>query len=255
MTMRHRVRPALSLALGLSLVGGVASAAEVEWSYEGEAGPAFWGDLSPDFATCGTGLQQSPVDIDDVDEDDDLRRIRFKYNDTPLVVENNGHTIEVPYESGSSIRIGGDKYRLLQFHFHTPSEHTEGGINAAMEAHFVHINSNSQLAVVGVLIDLGAHNDALAPVFDNMPATEGEVEVEHEEINARDVLPDDDLDEFNTYSGSLTTPPCSEGVRWFVLNERIEVSLEQLEAFEAIFPFNNRPVQPLNDRTIVERDD
>ncbi len=258
-----------SAAIVALLGAGSAAAAEVEWGYHGSIGAEFWGTLEDAdgniaFPRCAAGTSQSPIDIDDAEENEDLTAIAFDYHATPLKIINNSHTVEVEYEPGSSITVGGKTFGLLQFHFHIPSEHDLEGSTFPMEGHLVHARGsgdNVELAVVGVLIEEGDFSDFIAPIFDNMPAAEGEVEVELEEVDATDLLPED-REEYFAYSGSLTTPPCSEGVNWFVLNESIEVSPAQIDQFGALFfgnddfPLGNaRPVQPLNGREVSEADD
>ncbi len=219
------------------------------WAYEGEAGPDHWGDLEADYATCSTGMQQSPVDIL-APESQALTDIQFNYNPSALTIKNNGHTIQVDYAEGSSITVDGTEYLLKQFHFHHPSEHTIAAWSIPMEMHLVHADADGNLAVVGVLIKEGAaDNAAFAPVWDNLPAEEVEPTViDGATINAADLLPADRT--YDTYSGSLTTPPCSENVKWLVLTTPIELSVEQIAAFSDIFELNARPVQPLNDRSV-----
>lgn len=219
------------------------------WTYEGEEGPANWGELSPDWEACGVGQAQSPIDITEA-QPVSLTDIDIAYSDSAINIFNNGHTIQVNYDEGSSITYNEIDYQLLQFHFHHPSEHTVGGIPAAMEIHFVHRSANGELAVIGVMLVVGDNtNDAYAPVFDHLPAEMGEPEaLEDMSINAADLLPDGAL--FYTYNGSLTTPPCTEIVRWLVMVEPVVLSLEQVEAFGAIFELNARPVQPLNNRDL-----
>lgn len=252
-------------AIVLAASAGALSAAEsVHWSYHGSDGPDAWGTLLDSngniaFPTCGLGESPSPVDIAGQQGNDDLQEIRFHYEPTPLVVKNNGHTIEVEYESGSSITIGSDSYSLLQFHFHTPSEHEVSGNSFPMEMHLVHARSvgdGVELAVVGLLIDLGSEDNAtLQEIWDVMPDDEGVVHVDGATIDATDLLPEMDDSKYNTYSGSLTTPPCTEGVRWLVMDQEIEASLAQVSRFQQIFDANARPTQDLFGRTIFESDD
>lgn len=248
-SMKYAYTLCASLFTALPLA---ASGAEIHWSYEGEAGPAHWGDLAPEFHLCKDGKQQSGIDIPGVSGADDLAHIRFDYKTVPLKIVNNGHTIQVNYAAGSKAMIDGDNYQLLQFHFHTPSEHNKKGASFPMEVHLVHRNAAGQLAVVGVLMKEGHHNDFIQKIWDRMPAHEGEVDV-HADINAARLLPRER--DFFRYAGSLTTPPCSEGVKWSVMAQPIEVSAAQIAQFRAIFPLNARPVQPLNGRPISTNDD
>lgn len=251
--MRKLITVALvSLALGAVGCGngdddGRGRAAE--WGYSGSIGPDHWADLSPDYALCGDGTEQSPIDIGGGIVASAVPPLGIDYHATPLVIYNNGHTIEVEYEEGSTLTVGADVWELKQFHFHARSEHTVDGVAAPLEMHLVHQHATGGRAVVGLFILEGAANAALAAVFDHLPAEEGEPEeVEGVEVNAADVLPAD-LSAWR-YNGSLTTPPCDEGVRWHILAAPIEASAEQIDAFEAIFDDNYRPVQPLNGREI-----
>lgn len=225
----------------------LASETSPHWTYGGETNPTQWGRLSHDFALCDVGHDQSPIDINHVILGSPAA-IEFNYAPTPLTVVNTGHTIQVNYEAGSHVTMDGEIYELVQFHFHTPSEHTTDGQAAAMELHLVHQNSAGELAVVGILINIGVENPAIAPIWDHIPAPGETHTVEGLTINAADFLPDNTS--YYSYAGSLTTPPCSEGVRWNVLAEPIELSEEQVAAFAALYPVNARPVQPTNGRVI-----
>ena len=222
---------------------------KAHWGYHGDAGPEHWAELSEDYGLCGTGKAQSPINIEG-EQAGDLKPIEFHYQaaSNPTVV-NNGHTIQVNYPAGSYAVIGGKRYELLQFHFHSPSEHTVHGQHADMVAHLVHKADDGQLAVVGILFDKGAENPTLKPVFDAMPKSKGETTVQAS-INAADLLPEERG--YYHYTGSLTTPPCSEGVNWNVMKAHMPVSEQQVQAFTHIFDKSIRPVQPLNGRTITE---
>jgi carbonic anhydrase len=237
----------LTLTVG---VGLVAASGPVHWSYEGEEGPAHWGELSEEFVACGEGMEQSPVDVP-ASAPVNAADIGFNYQPTDLIIENNGHTIKVNYNEGSSMEIDGKTYNLLQFHFHALSEHTIGGNYSDGEMHLVHQSSDGEYAVVGVMLERGAENAAYAPVWDNMPAEEGEPEtISGVSVNATDLLPADQS--YYRYNGSFTTPPCTEGVKWFVMSNPVELSDAQMAAFEVIYNRNYRPVQPLNARTFLE---
>lgn len=242
----------VTLAVVLCFVGltTLAYASDpVHWGYEGDTGPDAWGDLSSDFATCATGVEQSPIDIT-ADAVVNPADIQFNYQPSNLTVVNNGHTIQANYDEGSSITVDGVTYNLLQLHFHERSEHTLSGQPGAMEAHFVHQNDNGELAVVGAMINVGAEDQAVAPVWANMPAEAGDpIAVEGATVNADEILPADRT--YYRYNGSLTTPPCSEGVTWLVMTTPIEISQDQLAAFQQIHSDNFRPVQPLNDRQFL----
>ena len=218
------------------------------WDYTDDTGPAHWGDLSPAFAACKCGAAQSPIDLTS-DAQAQPHDLTFRYAPAPLAVVNNGHTIQVDYAPGSTLVSGGRQYTLQQFHFHHSSEHTVDGIPADMELHLVHQDAAGRLAVVGIFLTAGGRNEALEPVWAHMPARKGERRLVSEiAVNAADLLPADLS--YYSYDGSLTTPPCTEGVRWFVLRSPVEVSPEQLARFAALYPHNSRPTQPLNERTV-----
>lgn len=217
------------------------------WSYNGENDPSHWGDLNSEFLTCKTGYYQSPINMVQT-QISNLSNIEFNYKNTPLKISNNGHTIEVRYEPGSFIKIDGKRYELIQFHFHAPSEHTVDGKHYPLEAHLVHKSEDGKLAVVGVFMKEGNSNDFLETVWTHMPTQEGEKVVPGVIMNAS-VLPPDDKSYYN-YIGSLTTPPCSEGVSWNVMKTPLEVSPEQIAKFTSIYSGNSRPIQPLNRRIV-----
>ena len=197
------------------------------WGYESEVGPEHWGNLNEDWALCGSGVAQSPISISEADVTDvGLVDIRFDYGETALNIFNNGHTIQVNVDEGSSIAYNGITYNLLQFHFHAPSEHTYNGEHADMEIHFVHQDPNSgNLAVVGIFPFAGeGENDAYADVFANLPAEESEPAESDIMIDLIALLPADAS--FYTYQGSLTTPPCSEIVRWLVQDESVDLGAD-----------------------------
>ena len=222
------------------------------WSYSGEAGPENWGELDEAFQLCALGTEQSPIDLTEADvTQEDLQDIAFNYQPTALTLLNNGHTVQVPYDAGSTITLNGEEYELLQFHFHTPSEHAVEGELLGAELHFVHrrIGTEGDLAVVGVLIEEGAENEALAGVLANAPEEEGEAETE-ETVDANALLPEGRAT--YRYPGSLTTPPCSQGVLWNVLAQPIEMSAEQIETLFSLIGESNRPLQPLGDRALLE---
>ncbi len=241
-------------------------AADVEFCYGPECPlpPDQWADEFPDCS----GNMQSPIDIFGTKRNRNLRPIRFHYRPTELVVKNNGHTTEVEYEEGSPnyIRIGREQCDLLQFHFHTRSEHGVGGNSFPMEAHLVHQCESGRLAVIGVMMHYLSEtpNKALNQALTYAPFDEanGEyiVDTAHMDdvhINAKHLLPKHNRKYF-TYKGSLTTPPCSEVVDWYVMKKSVGISKEQMETFKEIltdtspdhYPFNNRPLQNLSERTI-----
>jgi carbonic anhydrase len=222
------------------------------WGYEGDIGPAHWGDLSPEFKACKEGKCQSPIDIRNPIKAK-LNPIEFHYNSTPLKVINNGHTIKVDYEKRSYIIVNGKKYNLLQFHFHTPSENIVNGKPYDMEAHLVHRSDDGQLAVIAVFMKKGQENSFIKTIWDYLPMHEGiEKTVNSIKINVKDFLPE--KKSYYAFDGSLTTPPCTEGVKWFVLKTPVEVSEAQIKKFASIFKMNARPTQPLHGRVIKVSD-
>ncbi|MEO8611152.1 MAG: carbonic anhydrase [Chloroflexota bacterium] len=224
--------------------------APAHWTYEGDEGPDAWGNLDANYALCGTGRAQSPIDVSGA-EAIGLQDIQFNYQPSALNIFNNGHTIQANYDAGSSIVYNETEYQLIQFHFHHPSEHTIDGKAFDMELHLVHRDANGNLAVVGILLQKGdADNAALAPVFDHLPAQAGDPQDVGVKIDASAFLPNSHL--FYTYAGSLTTPPCSQGVRWLLLETPVTISDAQFEAFASLFEMNVRPVQPLNNRDLLE---
>ena len=248
-------RNALIAATALFAFTAPALAADdhgAHWTYGGSAGPGNWGKLKPEYSTCGAGVQQSPVDIAVSHSiDADLSEIEFFYRPTNLNVLNNGHTIQANYGEGSTITVNGDNYELLQFHFHTPSEHTLNGEAYDMEVHLVHKNAEGKLAVVGIFMEEGSANNALEPVWQNMPAKADITnKVASIKINGADLLPNDSSEYFH-YKGSLTTPPCTESVSWYVLKTPTQVSAEQIEAFASLVQENARPTQPLHRRFVL----
>ena len=225
----------------------VAHAEEPHWSYAGKDAAAGWGDLRPEFASCKLGTMQSPIDIRGA-QVAELPAIRFDYRPTPLNVVDNGHTIQVNYAAGSSIEVGGAHYELLRLHFHRPSEEKVDGHAHAMAVHLVHRNAEGQLAVVGVFLDPGGHNEMIDTVWTNLPKEKGKTVVGNATVDAAQLLPANRG--YYTFEGSLTTPPCSEGVRWFVLKTATKIGDDRIAAFARIYPRNARPVQPLHGREL-----
>lgn len=217
------------------------------WSYSGTTGPAHWGDLDPTYATCKLGTMQSPVDITETTPNASLGPLATQYEKSPLAIINNGHTIQVNYESGSTLSLDGRTFELLQFHFHAPSEHLVGGVAFDMEVHLVHRDADGNYAVIGVLMTEGAEHPLVAQCWRRLPEAH---KAAHPavRIDAQDLFPLDG--HFYAYEGSLTTPPCSEGVRWIVMKKPVEVSREQIDRFRQAIGPNARPVMPLNDRII-----
>ncbi|MBS0339324.1 MAG: carbonic anhydrase family protein, partial [Proteobacteria bacterium] len=220
------------------------------WSYGGATGPARWAGLEPEFSVCGVGREQSPIDIrHEATQKMELPRIQFDYRPSPLRIIDNGHTIQVAYAPGSFIDVAGHRYQLVQFHFHKPSEESIDGKHSAMVAHLVHQDAEGQLAVVAVMLTPGALNPAVALIWNNLPIRKGtQVEAAGVNVDAAELLPSDRG--YYTFNGSLTTPPCSEKVTWYVLQQSSTLSLGEIERFARAYPMNARPTQPLNGRTV-----
>jgi len=236
-------------ALSLAATAGYGADAE-HWSYSGPTGPAKWNTLEKGFAQCKLGQVQSPIDIpDEKARKGDLSPLLFNYKPSPLKIIDNGHTIQVNYAPGSVLSWEGKRYELVQFHFHKPGEEKIDGKGHDMDAHLVHQGPNGKLVVLAIQLDAGKENRLIKALWDNLPKEKGkENVVEAVKINALDLLPDNKG--YYLYAGSLTTPPCSEDVTWFVLKAPVQVSSAQLERFAKFYPMNARPVQPLNDRDI-----
>lgn len=222
---------------------------EIHWSYEGEFGPASWGRLKPEWAACSSGNRQSPIDIRDGIKVD-LSEVKFDYKPSYFSIVDNGHTVQVNVGEGSSITVGGRSYELLQFHFHKPSEERVNGKLFDMVAHLVHRDADGRLAVVGVLLEKGLEHPVLQTLWANLPL-EQKVEVTAEaSIDLNKLLPEQR--NYYTYMGSLTTPPCSEGVLWMIMKQPVQISPEQLAIFGRLYKNNARPVQAANARLIKE---
>ena len=219
---------------------------EVAWTYEGTAGPEAWGTLSGEYAACSVGQTQSPIDLRAAAaQEADLPPLRLEYSQANVQVEDTGHGYQATPANAHTLHVGEDTYRLLQFHPHAPSEHTLGGRSYPMEFHFVHQNDAGELAVVGVMVEEGAAHPAYQP-FVEASENEAQASASIEQLEA--LLPSDRS--YFTYEGSLTTPPCTEGVRWIVLREPITLSEAQITAIAEDHGATNRPVQPLGDRRL-----
>lgn len=232
-----------------SHAAGPAAHATPHWSYAGDTGAEHWGELQPDFKVCQLGLEQTPIDLTSSMKGE-AAAVALDYKPLALRMVNNGHTIQINADAGSSCMIGGTKFDLLQFHFHHPSEHLLAGKPFDLECHFVHRSSAGDLAVVGVFVKPGASNAALQAIFDAMPKTEGPEQRAGGSIDPAALLPKSTS--YFRYMGSLTTPPCSEGLTWTVFREQIEASADQIKQFAQLFPNNARPVQRRNRRFLIE---
>jgi carbonic anhydrase len=226
---------------------------KTRWSYEGEKGPEHWADLDPDYAACKAGKEQSPIDIGNTKKAE-LPAIRFEYKSGPLKhLINNGYTIRVNYPAGNGnfLIVGGERYELRQFHFHRPSEEYIHGKPYDMVVHLMHEASDGKVAGVAVLLKSDRANATIQQIWKHMPTAEGkEEEIPGIEVNPAGMLPHDTA--YYMYMGSLTAPPCTEGVTWFVLKTPVDVSLEEINMFAKLYPHDVRPVQPLNSRVVQE---
>jgi len=223
------------------------------WAYTGDAGPKHWGDLSADNIQCKIGKNQSPINLQDKAGvgTNGLPPLDIRYQDVPLKIINNGHTVQVNYPLGSYIEIGGHRYELLQFHFHTPSEHQKNGFNYPMEVHLVHKDGEGNLAVLAIIFQEGEANPEIQTLLDNLPREIGKQEIHRgASINPMMFIPGNT--DFYKYSGSLTTPPCTEGVYWMVFKNPIEASIEQIEQLKQVMGENARPVQNINARSLLK---
>ncbi|WP_172372629.1 carbonic anhydrase [Sporosarcina jiandibaonis] len=224
-----------------------------EWSYEEETGPEHWGELDSSYSACVNGTEQSPINIDSsqVKTTEKLDNVEIQYMPTEFSIVNTGHTVQAnPTTPNNSIVVEGKEYILAQFHFHTPSEHQFNSQYLDMELHLVHQDANGKLAVLGLMIQEGKENEALASIWGELPKNETENEIAIKDpVDLQALLPSNQAS-FH-YNGSLTTPPCAEEVRWIVFEEPIEMSKEQIQAYQQVFPDNQRPVQPLNEREIL----
>jgi carbonic anhydrase len=243
------------LLVGAVVLGSVGPRAQwrTQWSYEGANGPEHWGDLEPEYAACNTGKEQSPIDIRNPSKTQ-LPAIRFEYKSGPLKVMNNGYTaVRVNYAPGNGnfLIVGDQRYELTQFHFRHPSEESIHGKAYDMVAHLMHESRDGKIAGVAVLLKAGRANAIVQQLWEHMPKTPGKEEViAGVEVNPAGLLPRDTSSYI--YRGSLTAPPCTEGVTWFVLRTPMDISAEEISAFAALYPHDVRPLQPLNGRVVKE---
>jgi len=224
---------------------------KTEWTYEGANGPEHWRDLNPEYAACKVGKQQSPIDIRNAKRAE-VPALRFEYKRGPLKIVNNGHTVRVNYAPGNgNVLIVGDKrYELTQFHFHRPSEESIHGKPSDMVIHLMHQSSDGRVAAVAVLLKAGRANAIVRQLWEHMPNTPGTEVIAGAEVDPTGLLPRDTS--YYSYMGSLTAPPCTEGVTWFVLKTPVDVSAQEINAFAKLYPHNVRPLQPLNGRVVTE---
>jgi carbonic anhydrase len=237
---------------GLLLAAPLAAAAagEPPWAYEGDYGPAQWGRLRPQWAACERGRQQSPIDIV-APRVQALPALQFEYHGAPLRIVNDGHTVRVRFGPGSRLLIGGEAHALQQFHFHVPGGDKVRGEEFPLAMHFLHRGRSGRLVSLVLLFRLGAENPALAALLPQMPQRgRAERELAAVKVDPAQWLPRSHA--YYAYDGSLTAPPCTEGVLWLVLKQPQELSAPQLARLAALFPPNARPTQPLHGRVVTE---
>jgi len=269
--MTRFIKTSLSVATILTLISGCSKSSTAEapahitnsehssekksekshWGYIDEVAPEYWGELSENYALCSNGNMQTPINII-ATEDVNITPLDFNYTANATTVINNGHTIQVNIDSGSSVQIDGVDFKLLQFHFHTPSENNINGDKFPLEAHFVHQSSDGDLAVVAVMFEKGDSNPIIEKIWSKFPLEEEkEVSLTLSANDIKAIMPSDK--DYYKFMGSLTTPPCSENVKWNVFKTSVTISSEQVETFFNIFGHtNNRPIQETNNRNIQE---
>jgi carbonic anhydrase len=219
------------------------------WAYQGDGGPQAWSQMKPEFSLCGNGQRQSPIDIRG-GLAVELEPVRFDYQPSRFAVVDNGHTVQVNLQPGNAIEVGGKRFELVQFHFHRPSEERIDGKQFEMSLHLVHKSEQGHLAVVALLIDKGARQTVLQKVWNNLPLEKNQEAAARAPLELLDLLPDDRR--YFTYMGSLTTPPCSEGVQWIVMRQPVMAAPEQIELFSRLYPMNARPLQSASGRRIMQ---
>ena len=219
------------------------------WGYGGAGGPEQWGAMKSEFSTCATGTRQSPIDIRSGVRVD-LEPIQFDYRPSGFRVVDNGHTIQVNVGGGNSIEVQGRRYDLVQFHFHRPSEERIDGRQFDMVAHLVHKDPEGRLAVVAVLLDRGSAHPLVQTIWNNLPLEKGEEVAAKSALDMNHLLPADRR--YFTYMGSLTTPPCSEGVLWMVMQQPVPIATDQINVFSRLYPMNARPIQSAAGRLIKQ---
>ena len=222
---------------------------DLHWSYEGVTGPEHWAELNPEFRQCASGQRQSPIDVRDTIKVD-LEPIQIDYHPTAFSVVDNGHTVQVNLKPGNAIQVMGRRYELLEFHFHRPSEERINGRQFDMEAHLVHKDAEGHLAVIAVELERGHDQPVVQTVWNNLPLEKNEELAAQVLLDPALLLPQDKS--YFTYMGSLTTPPCSEGVLWMVMRQPVEASAQELAIFGKLYPMNARPLQGLSARLIKE---
>jgi len=238
------------LALSASLSLSASANGATHWSYDdAHSSPAHWGELDEKFTACSNGLNQSPINLTAFTQAE-LPALTFNYHLKSTEILNNGHTVQVNMEAGSTVKVDGIAFELKQFHFHTPSENNINSKSFPLEAHFVHASAKGELAVLAVMLSEGEANEALKGLWKNMPMKAGDKHAQVQD-NISTLLPKNK--DYYRFNGSLTTPPCTEGVRWLVMKEAVSMSKAQIEAFQKVMKHpNNRPIQATNARAVLQ---
>ena len=227
-----------------------AAAQQKDWSYEGKQGPMNWAHLDSSWRACGDGKQQSPIDIKGARLSPDAKPIEFHYISSSMILVNTGHTVEVQPKPGSYIIADGTRYELVEFHFHHPGEETVNGKLSDMSVQFVHKSADGRVAIIAVRLNETTNaNVLLAGLWEHLPKTAGATDKMTQFLNPAALLPVDRG--YWAYDGSLTAPPCTEGVRWFVMEQMVEISRDQRRAFAALYKVNSRLLQDRHGRKIV----
>lgn len=247
----------LSLFYRLEKSYSASSEVKFKWSYSGKTGPEYWGELNPSYIQCSKGSMQSPINIDtsEVVKISGLAEILFRYSPSSFTVKNNGRTIIVkPNNQKNLLLIGNTKYILQQIHFHHPSEHELNKQKFPIEIHLVHQNSIGEIAVVGLFVKEGMSNSGFKTIFAHIPRTINLEETVKEKLDLASLLLDEK--EVYRYEGSLTTPPCTEDVKWLIFKKPIEMSKQQIRQMAQLYPVNNRPLQSIGNRDVyIKRKD
>jgi carbonic anhydrase len=240
----------LSFAPSASAQAAAASSDNAShWSYAGKGGPANWGRLDKSYTACSLGKDQSPIDIRGARYDKSLKPIEFHYMAVEAEVVNNGHTVQVNLPAGSYVLVDGHRYDLVEYHFHHPSEEAVKGKLSDMDVHLVHRDAEGKLLVIAIRLNEGRANAAIAALWAAMPVKAGDRKKTTDYVNPAGLLPADR--NYWSYEGSLTTPPCTEGVRWLVFEQEVELDRTQLRNFGALYPHNARPIQTPREHKIT----
>jgi carbonic anhydrase len=221
-----------------------------KFAYEGADGPSNWSRLDPEWSPCGEGLEQSPIDLSGAEEGS-VASLNFAYSASSAIVANTGHAIEVALADAGSVTVGSTTYDLEQFHFHSPSEHRIADRRFPAEMHLVHTSGERPPVVIGVLIEEGDENPTLKAALADVPPEPADERPLDSEVDPSELLPGGGFGAVYRYRGSLTTPPCTEGVLWTVYERPLELSAEQIEALTTVYPSNARPLQPLGERRLT----